>query len=817
MSNQYLNTITENASRLGMRLQESFSEHTRDLTINRGASAAYLDVSDEKSKNIRKQLDSNSDKEKLDAMKRIIALISKGRNVSEYFAQVVKNVASQNLEIRKLVYIFLLRYAEQEPDLALLSINTFQKDLTDSNPLIRAMALRVLSGIKVPMIASIVVLAIKKCAADISPYVRKAAALAIPKCYELDSTQLPSLISIISTLLRDRSPLSIGSVAVAFEATCPTRLDLLHQQYRRFCKILVDVDEWGQVNLLNLLLRYTRTMLPRPVVNENGVEELDKDVKLLLDSIEPVFLGRNPAVVLAAARIFYYVAPPSQLEKIVQPLLRLLFSSRETERVVLAYILVISKSHPHLFAPYYSRLLLRADDLRPVKKDKIRLLLTILSPENYSAILRELIDYTDDIDDDISSEAIRGIGHCATTIPESIYQCLTALMDLIKSPYDPVVSSAVLVIKSLVQSQLHASANWNGSDSPVAIISQLARRIGDIKHAQARACVVWLVGQYAASDQTTRGPEGILEWAPDVLRKTAKTFSQESSAVKLQVATLAAKLLVLCPTDRALGLLTQYVLSLSRYDLNYDVRDRGRMLSSLLAGISPTFFMNGTEPEDRSGVILRREQVRLVLFDGKNTVVVDEPSLSDHLDSLLGTVSLITGRPAQIDSVLPDWLERGVESSLRDTEEDITPQPVLPFAIFGQKPTVEGKGSIPVVLTPSVPLRPDSANGSKRPWSNLDEFYGNEAEQGSEETDGTDEEEKGEGESDSGDEEIGDSENSSGDEGEIEGEDEIETRHGHDDEEIKEGLIGSIVESEPRPPSAKISISESDGEDSTDS
>ncbi len=103
--------------------------------------------------------------------------------MSEFFAQVVKNVASHNLEIRKLVYIYLLRYAEQEPDLALLSINTFQKDLSDPNPLIRAMALRVLSGIKVPMIGSIVILAIKKCASDISPYVRKAAALAIPKCY----------------------------------------------------------------------------------------------------------------------------------------------------------------------------------------------------------------------------------------------------------------------------------------------------------------------------------------------------------------------------------------------------------------------------------------------------------------------------------------------------------------------------------------------------------------------------------------------------------------------------------------------------------
>jgi len=71
---QYLNTITENATRFGMRLQESFSERTRDLALTRGASAAYLDNLDDRAKNIRKQLDSNSDREKLDAMKRLIAV-----------------------------------------------------------------------------------------------------------------------------------------------------------------------------------------------------------------------------------------------------------------------------------------------------------------------------------------------------------------------------------------------------------------------------------------------------------------------------------------------------------------------------------------------------------------------------------------------------------------------------------------------------------------------------------------------------------------------------------------------------------------------
>lgn len=121
--------------------------------------------------------------------------------------------------------------------------------------------------------------------------------------YRLDTSHLPALITIISTLLRDRSPLSIGTAAAAFEAVCPTRLDLLHQQYRRLCKILVDVDEWGQVDLLNLLLRYARTMLSRPVVKLDGNEEVDGDVKLLLASVEPLLQSRNPAVGFPSSRI----------------------------------------------------------------------------------------------------------------------------------------------------------------------------------------------------------------------------------------------------------------------------------------------------------------------------------------------------------------------------------------------------------------------------------------------------------------------------------------------------------------------------------
>ena len=74
MSGINLNTITENATRFGARLQETISEHARDLPIARGGSSSYFDMTEDKIRNIRKQLDSNSDREKLDAMKRLIAV-----------------------------------------------------------------------------------------------------------------------------------------------------------------------------------------------------------------------------------------------------------------------------------------------------------------------------------------------------------------------------------------------------------------------------------------------------------------------------------------------------------------------------------------------------------------------------------------------------------------------------------------------------------------------------------------------------------------------------------------------------------------------
>ena len=91
-------------------------------------------------------------------MKWLLAMLSKGNSVAEFFPDVVKNVVVKSIEVKKMVYIYLVHYADYNDncrEMALLSINSFQKDLAGANQLIRGLALRVMTSIRVPDIIQV--------------------------------------------------------------------------------------------------------------------------------------------------------------------------------------------------------------------------------------------------------------------------------------------------------------------------------------------------------------------------------------------------------------------------------------------------------------------------------------------------------------------------------------------------------------------------------------------------------------------------------------------------------------------------------------
>jgi len=224
----------------------------------------------------------NSTPALLKGMKWLLACISKGRNVSDFYPHVVKLVGSPSLEVRKMVYMYLVQYADHDAstrELSLLSINSFQRGLADQEQWIRALALRVLSSIRVADVMQIQILAVQKASNDKSPYVRKCAANALaklsPRC-DMDQQRTMLLEIMTKLLVEDSSTMVLTSTMVAFTELCPDRLDMIHPCFRKLCHLLTDMDEWGQVVVLDTLARYCRAYFRKPRTMGTA-ERIDRD------------------------------------------------------------------------------------------------------------------------------------------------------------------------------------------------------------------------------------------------------------------------------------------------------------------------------------------------------------------------------------------------------------------------------------------------------------------------------------------------------------------------------------------------------------
>ncbi|CAF4425117.1 unnamed protein product, partial [Rotaria sp. Silwood2] len=160
---------------------------------------------------------------------------------------------------------------------ASLPFATFQRGLKDPNQLIRASTLRVLSSIRVPTTATIMMLAIQDTANDMSPCIRRTAANAIIKLYALDPKIKEDLILIIKKLLADKT------------ITYEDEKQSFHDD---------DTNETAK----------------SPNNDDDSLNKrtyiMDSDHQLLLRCAKPLLQNRNSTV---SHLYYYYVAPKSEI------------------------------------------------------------------------------------------------------------------------------------------------------------------------------------------------------------------------------------------------------------------------------------------------------------------------------------------------------------------------------------------------------------------------------------------------------------------------------------------------------------------------
>ena len=64
----------------------------------------------------------------------VIAAMTVGKDVSGLFPDVLQCMQTTNLELKKLIYLYLINYAKSKPELTILAVNTFIKVLSSHFP-----------------------------------------------------------------------------------------------------------------------------------------------------------------------------------------------------------------------------------------------------------------------------------------------------------------------------------------------------------------------------------------------------------------------------------------------------------------------------------------------------------------------------------------------------------------------------------------------------------------------------------------------------------------------------------------------------------
>lgn len=427
-------------------------------------------------------LQSRAPEEQLKALKFILAQYFGRRDVGEYLSHVA-NLITSSYEVKKLAYFFLNAIGNAHKREVLMCINSFHKETSDKQPLVRATALRALTGLRLSEIVELLFVTVQKATNDFSIYVRKTAALNIMKLSEVEESLLPQLSELLSKVLKDPYMLVVGPAVLVLHILFPNRLDLLHPHYRRICRGLSNFEDWYIPTTLTVLLRYARTYLDKRLV---GIETTDPDLKLLLDNVEPLFNSSSPSVLLAAANVFYHLAPEARYRAAAHSLLTFRSTKAEIAELMLDMIHAFASKMPEVYSGFHSFFYLSGRDTLAVARQKIDILTLLITEGNALYVLRELMVYAHMENLDIATLSISALGVCAQK-PAFSEACTKHLVSLLKSQRSGVISQCIIVLRGLIALS---------PDKYHKVIVHCAKYLDTLESSTARASAIWIVGAY---------------------------------------------------------------------------------------------------------------------------------------------------------------------------------------------------------------------------------------------------------------------------------------------------------------------------------
>jgi vesicle coat complex subunit len=512
-----------------------------------------------------------------------------GIDASPLFTEMIMACETPDLVQKKLVYHYLAYYAKYKSDLALLMVNTLSKDFGDRNPLVRGLALRTMTALQIPYLLEHILPRLKQGLLDVSPYVRKTAALGCLKLVPIarDSIVTPPIIERLHVLIDDTDPQVSSNALSALEEMLKDSGGVKMDESRVLALLqrFGSYNTWSQSLVLTLMLKYA------PASQE--------EVIAVLNLLDPLLKSSNASVVLSVSNLFLRFSRNFRdihlavYPRLKDPLVTIASgANNETTFVVLSHLLMLAQRQPAVVSDLQRKFYLKASDPSYLKSVKIQLLQAISKVSHIlqlQELISELAEYAHDPNPSIAHLAVQAmtrtiyrgvsstegkldtskVGNVSAKIADQVVQ---ELMILLEINWTCTSDAALVGLKTLLR--LHPKYAPEVLPKVIQMVKLNEGRptLNTVSHAIAEEAYVWLLGEFG---------DKILE-TPYILESMVNQWTTMPPRVRLQLLSSTTRIFFARAPEMQAGLLA--LLDTATGDPNHpDVHDRAMEITRLLA------------------------------------------------------------------------------------------------------------------------------------------------------------------------------------------------------------------------------------------
>ena len=494
-----------------------------------------------------------------EAMKQIIASMTIGKDVSKLFPNVVKIIRTKNIELKKLVYLYLINYARIKPDLIFLAVASFHSDAKEGEtPLIRGLAVRTMGCIRVPEIVSYLCETLSWCIKDKDAYVRKTAALCVSKLYAT-SPQLVrenGFIDILHECLKDENAIVVANAMSALsEISTLSGVNQLKIKSKNLPHILDSIakaSEWGQVQILDALILYN------PKKSSHAEE--------VIEAVIPRLSHVNQSVVMSAIKVILKFMDliddihkvKNYCKKLTNSIMSILLSYPEIQYVLLRALHAIVVKRPMLLDKEFKYFYIQYNDPIDIKLEKADILYKLCDKKNFEQIIKEFTSYAlTETNPELIQKSIRYIGYVGYRFENSLDLCVNCISKIIDNNNEDALPECIIVSRDLMRKY---------KDTALILIKKLnLDLINSLSDPNAKSAALYIIGEFCEE----------ISQSTEIISYYVNNFSsvEINSKIKLQILNAAIKNFVTKP-DESEEIVKICLQKAAEESENPDVRDR---------------------------------------------------------------------------------------------------------------------------------------------------------------------------------------------------------------------------------------------------